>query len=353
MKISPWHRTAALACLILASLFLIVGWLRPGAYEWAEGGGDFSPAAAGSLATEGKELREKIKHLREGQKKTAVETGRDHRVFVSRVLLFLPKDKEPVRPLDATMATEDGISVVWKLQHGLDPEDTLVAERDDDQDGFSNREEFEQKTDPKDARSSPSKWFKIRLREAEPAALSVSFAGKSGENLSLRLGLGTRRRDWQIRPGERYWIGASPQGLELFGSEPEGVAWGQRNSVPHLIPICILAYRPDFGKREDPRTKTLIEYDDSALKVQRLDQAPQEADLLLDQPGKPRGVTWHVGAVTLRSLVPGEADLGPFRVGQSFSYAGQDFALQAASPEKVRVKILPDGESFDILKKTP
>lgn len=352
MKLPAWHRGAVLVCLVLAGVLAILGWLRPGAYDWEEQLGESLPAGGGTAGV-GKELREKIKVLREEQKKAVAKIERDHRVFVSRVLLFLPKDKEPVRPLDAGMATEDGIAVVWKLQHGLDPEDTQVAERDDDQDGFSNREEFEQKTDPRDPRSSPSKWFKLRLREAESAALSVSFSGKSGENLTLRLGLGTRRRDWQIRPGERYWIGASPQGLELCGSEQEADAWGQRNSVPHLIPIRILEYRPDFGQREDPRTKTLIDYDDSALRLERLDQAPEKAELLLDQPGRPRGVIWQVGAVTLRSLVPGEADLGPFRVGQTFSYAGQNFALLAAVPEKVRVKILPDGESFDIPKKTP
>jgi hypothetical protein len=51
------------------------------------------------------------------------------------------------------------------------------------------------------------------------------------------------------------------------------------------------------------------------------------------------------------STIPGEGKMGPYRVGQPFSYAGKDFALVRATPQKVTWKMKPEGEQIDILPK--
>ncbi len=49
----------------------------------------------------------------------------------------------------------DGLPNDWELKYGLNPNDGKDATADSDGDGFSNLEEYEAKTDPKDAKSHP------------------------------------------------------------------------------------------------------------------------------------------------------------------------------------------------------
>jgi hypothetical protein len=73
--------------------------------------------------------------------------------------------------------------------------------------------------------------------------------------------------------------------------------------------------------------------------------------LKIDERGKSRGVEWEVGDVRLISMVPGEGEMGPYRIGQSFSYSGKIFVVVAASAQKVSLRIKPEGESVIILPK--
>ena len=43
--------------------------------------------------------------------------------------------------------------------------------------------------------------------------------------------------------------------------------------------------------------------------------------------------------------------MGPYRIGQSFPYAGKTFVVVAASAQKVSLRMRPEGESGDILPK--
>jgi hypothetical protein len=58
-----------------------------------------------------------------------------------------------------------------------------------------------------------------------------------------------------------------------------------------------------------------------------------------------------VGDVRLFSMVPGEGEMGPYRIGQSFPYAGKTFVVVGASAQKVSLRMKPEGESVDILPK--
>ena len=49
----------------------------------------------------------------------------------------------------------DGMPNEWELQYGLNPNDSRDAAADADGDGFTNLEEYEAKTDPKDPKSHP------------------------------------------------------------------------------------------------------------------------------------------------------------------------------------------------------
>jgi hypothetical protein len=101
----------------------------------------------------------------------------------------------------------------------------------------------------------------------------------------------------------------------------------------------------------DEKTKTENEYDDSMIVLERLDDLGGAVSLKIDERGKSRGVEWGVGDVRLFSMVPGEAEMGPYRVGQSFPYAGKTFVVLAASTQKVSLRMKPEGELVDILPK--
>ena len=83
----------------------------------------------------------------------------------------------------------------------------------------------------------------------------------------------------------------------------------------------------------------------------RQDEINEKFEIKIDERGKPRGVDWSVGEVKFISSVPGEGQMGPFRVGQAFSYARKDFVLVDATPQKVTWKMKPEGELIYILAK--
>jgi len=351
MKISPWWLGGAGALVILGLVGLAFGFFQPGWPELAEATGGGGKSALSELKQKTGEFTTKLGELEEKKKGFKGELNR-HRVFVSRSLVFLPKDPEPVKPLNPEQVTEDGIQVGWKLKYGLSPEDPDVAQRDEDQDGFTNLEEYEKKSDPKDPASSPSKWVKVKIASVDSSKMSVSFSGKSAGRYTLRFKAGAKPKDVDVGLGEKVWVLASTKGIEIVKSEEEakGKAGGT-NVCPHSIPLLVKDYKDDKGKRMDEKTKTENEYDDSMLALQRMDEINETIEIKIDERGKSRGVEWSVGDVRLISLVPGEGEMGPFRVGQSFPYAGKTFVVIWATPQKVTLRMKPEGELVDILPK--
>ena len=347
MKERPILWGAAAVCLLLGLILVLLGWLIPGqppAWEPGSAGGK-------SVLVDSKKRMDALQAVRPAFPEAA--GSESHRVFVSRALVFLPKAEEPVQAMNPEMITEDKIKVGWKLGYGFDPEDPEVASRDDDQDGFTNLEEFQKGTDPRDPQSSPSKWVKLRLSSYRPAQMNLSFAGAAGDRFTLRFSIENRRKDVGVVLGDKLWIGTTGGSPEIWINEENSKARSEGRDQAHLIPLQVLEFKPDVGQRMDPRTQTLIDYNDSAILLERSDGLKEKISLLIDERGKSRGTTWNVGDVTLVSLVPGEGEMGPFRVGQTFAYAGKQFLVRDASATKVSLELVPEGERVDLLPKTP
>jgi len=352
MKISPWLMGGAGALFVFGLVGLAMGILLPGGLEPVEapgGGGksavaEFKQKAALSSAALAK---------KSGKKDLAVEELKEHRVFVSRSIVFLPKEKEPVQPLNERQVTDDGIEVGWKLKYKFSPEDREVADQDADQDGFTNKEEYDKKTDPTDPASSPSKWVKVKIASVEVAKMTIGFSGKSAGRYTLRFKLGPKPKDVDVAVGDKLWVLSTTKGVEVLRSEEEAKARvGGTNLCPHAIPLAVKEYKDDKGKRMDEKTKTENEYDDSMIVLERMDELAGPINILLDERGKSRGVEWNMGDIRLISLVPGEGEMGPYRVGQSFPYAGKVFVVMEAAPTMVTLKMSPGGESVSILPNT-
>lgn len=85
-----------------------------------------------------------------------------HRTFVSRLIGYDPEEGV-IKYVDPKTIQRDKIEVQWKIDHGFPLDDPTVATADPDQDGFTNKEEFDGKTNPKEASSSPLPLFKLRV----------------------------------------------------------------------------------------------------------------------------------------------------------------------------------------------
>jgi len=348
MKDRPVLLGATLALILVGLTFALLGWLLPGRPpSWEPG-----VASGKSLLSES---RKKLDTLPKAAVPPAESKPNPHRVFVSRALVFLPKEEEAVQAMNPEMVTEDKIQVGWKLRHGFDPEDPEVASRDDDMDGFSNLEEFIKDTNPRDPQKSPSKWVKLRLASFRPVQMDVSLAamGLVENRYTLRFSVGNRRKDIDVVLGEEIWIGVGEFGPEVWKDRGQAQNWSKRRGNSHLIPIKILEFKKDLGQRLDPRTQTMNDYNDSSIVLERADGMQEKVSILIDERGKSRGVSWNVGEVTLFSMVPGEGDLGPYRVGQTFAYADREFLVRDAATSKVSLELLPEREKIDILPKTP
>ena len=352
MKISPWLMGGAGALFVVGLAGLALGILLPGGLEPFEAPGSGGKSAVAEFKQKAA-LSAAALTKKSGKKDLAVEELKEHRVFVSRSLVFLPKEKEPVQPLDEKQVTDDGIEVGWKLKYGFSPEDREVADQDEDQDGFTNKEEYDKKTNPKDPTSSPSKWVKVKIASLEAAKMSIGFSGKSVGRYTLRFKLGPKPKDVDVAVGDKLWVLSTTKGVEVFKSEVEAKAKvGGTNLCPHAIPLVVKEYKDDKGKRMDEKTKTENDYDDSMIVLERMDELAGPINILLDERGKSRGVEWNVGDIRLISLVPGEGEMGPYRVGQSFPYAGKVFVVTEATPLKVSLKMMPEGETVYILPNT-
>jgi hypothetical protein len=86
------------------------------------------------------------------------------------------------KPVDPVLDAEihPGIPNRWWLENGISPEYANSPDRDEDKDGFSNREEFLAKTDPKDPKSFPALIDKLQYAKYESAGYFLWFSSSLG-----------------------------------------------------------------------------------------------------------------------------------------------------------------------------
>jgi len=391
MKLSPWLMGGVTALSLLGLVAIGFGFFPSGDLPGPEAVQAGGKSALAEMKQKWTAMEKRITEV--GMQKKAIAAGglEKHRVLVSRTLVFLPKQVEPVQPLNSAQVTEDEIEVGWKLKYGFSPEDPEVASQDEDQDGFTNKEEYDKKTDPRDPASSPSKLSKLRISSVEKKMLMMSFIekqkGEKGEDqYVLQFKLGKDRQNVTVVIGDKLWVVAGENGLRittearleeykeqkpaffkyskntlptpLFGQAniaiPKSITdLSQSAGCPHPISFEVKKYKEVIGKRLDSMTMEEFEYDDSLLILERRDELIGEVKLMLNEGNISRGAVWNVGDVRLVSSVPGEGEMGPYRVGQAFDYAGKKFVVTGATPSKVSLEIRPGGEALDILPKTP
>jgi hypothetical protein len=106
-------------------------------------------------------------------------------LFASRTYILGKDDDGSLRLVDPVEGGENlhpPITNAWLILHKLDYSDSGIKERDNDNDGFTNLEEFNAvpKTDPNDAQSTPPSFTKLELLAFQPKPFRLVFKGDGG-----------------------------------------------------------------------------------------------------------------------------------------------------------------------------
>lgn len=160
--------------VILGALLLLgaAAYIYLDASGWAERFGRPETAATGAAFAPDADL---------AQLKTEVEAmgkrkGWDEApgsLFVSRI--YLENEGRLVDIKDGKQELFPGIPNEWIFKHDLNYEALDLPDQDEDKDGYTNREEYMAQTDPKDAKSHPDLWSKLRLQKVDEEQLGLKF----------------------------------------------------------------------------------------------------------------------------------------------------------------------------------
>ena len=116
--------------------------------------------------------------------------GREISSFVSEKL-FVKKGEEGAIDIEApgSPSIHSGIPNDWWFKHGMESEIGFgdAPQRDFDKDGFSNLEEFKEKTDPSDKNRFPSLFDKLRLADIGKDDWYLRFSSFGAGALSFKI----------------------------------------------------------------------------------------------------------------------------------------------------------------------
>ena len=104
-------------------------------------------------------------------------------LFVSRTYLLGKDDDGTLKLIDPVEGGENlhpPITNAWLIQYGLDYADANIKEKDNDNDGFTNLEEFTASTNPVDPKSTPPSFTKLQLLAFKPKPFRLVFKGDGG-----------------------------------------------------------------------------------------------------------------------------------------------------------------------------
>jgi hypothetical protein len=157
-----YEKAALGAGALVAAGLVFVGWQKYGSVE-----NDFSSEPKGtgpsdpSVKNGDLVSTAKASYSLERQWIKGDDNGRPVDLFTG-VALFVNKN-DPTKPLDLIKGEDvhEGIPNQWWLDNRIDPGFGDSPQRDPDEDGFSNIEEYAAKTDPNDGRDFPSLLSKL------------------------------------------------------------------------------------------------------------------------------------------------------------------------------------------------
>lgn len=236
----------------------------------------------------------------------------------------------------------EGIPNQWLVDY--DFEDELVDDLprlDADNDGFTNREEFEAKTDPHNPSSIPAEWTKLRLAGVEVEKLQIIFKGRKPDNTASINSVAATAENLQgdpIGPTQNYGIN---QTLKVVKFRP-GYTAPQAEDLPFKL----------TGFRTEKRPNRAISNADGSPRIEDIEFAILESttgdgtttELEVNKPQ-----TSPYSRATIKDTRSGQEQ--SIRVGHAFT-VGQsgEYKLIDVSGEKATIRNLSTGEEHLVPK---
>jgi len=210
-------------------------------------------------------------------------TGRPLNLFTSVDLFTKDGNTDELKDL-LTMAEEvhSGIPNKWWVDNMLDPSWTDSPKRDEDEDGFTNEEEYRDKTDPNDAKDYGALISKLKVDEVKTTLWLLEFNSvlgdgfqfnfkyrePDGQPLANRMGAA----DAPIAPGELFFKeGVGKERFKLLRTEDREMDTSTgRQAVPFAIVEDQLEnkkgklYELQFGMKAKQLLET-IKYDHTVV----------------------------------------------------------------------------------------
>lgn len=245
----------------------------------------------------------------------------EHKLFVSRILAYFPKEKK-IDPLDLVKTGADLIPYAWKRENGFSVEDSTTAIADVDVDGFTNFEEFQAGTDPRDEESSPPAILKLRLEKYEAAPFKFIFKGYTANadgsyDFQLNVVSGKGPQTIFVKKGEKL--------------EFEDASWQVGD------------FRLKIGKRMNPSTNLEQEFDESELDLARVGVGEGKMTLAKGQEMDSSG-----SKASFVSLIPSEAAIPAVSKGGIFVFREKEYLLIGANHLGATVKSLDNGKEYHV-----
>lgn len=148
-------------------------------------------------------------------------------LFVSRTYILGKDDAGAPRLIDPIEGGENlhpPITNAWLIRYDLDYSDPGIKDRDNDNDGFSNLEEFsaDPQTDPVDPKSTPPSFTKLQLLAFQPKPFRLVFKGDGGTDgkefqINFKDLAGTARTQYK-KAGEK--IDGAPYKVDKYIPKP-------------------------------------------------------------------------------------------------------------------------------------
>lgn len=252
------------------------------------------------------------------------------------IALFIHKGN-PEQPIDLLKdaAVHPPIPNVWWLEHRIDPGFGDSPNRDPDDDGFTNREEYDAKTDPNDKRSFPGLIDKLMFVKDDSRKWWVRPGYSDGDKFAYTYE-DSNRVKLKIAAGEEL----APEAM-FFPTEPV------KNRFKHLGKVT--------RKEMNPRTNA----EEETTYARFEDQAPNKKGKVYEVPEGLPEARKNDFAQFDRSAVFSLEALGrsgaEFKVAENTSFAlppdapKKDFLLKKVTPESVTVEYLgPDGKTITL-----
>ncbi len=253
----------------------------------------------------------------------------DGSLFVSRV--YLLRDGALVDILESGMELFPGIPNSWILEHNLVYTSTTLPDNDPDGDGFTNREEYEGKTNPNDAASKPALWTKLRLIGSKIDKLRVKFMSlPTGSTDEVSINTISEENPTQLSGSTRFYRANDP--IVLAGRGPDGKELDQ--------PTPLKFERAEMRKQFNPMTNV-----EEEVPVAFLRNTADGMEIEL-QRGEVKDSPYSLATLTDTRSGGQTYEL---RSGETFQLGDSDtYKLVDVTEEKAIIESLRSGERHDI-----